>query len=182
LTESREDAARTSCRRRGSTPWWPHRAAPSPPSAWRCGRRAKLPPDEASPPQAGRPPRRARSARDGKRRPRGTVGPAPLRADGFVRARKRRAEGAGLDPTGFAGHSLRAGFLTSAAVSGADALKIVEVSRHRSMDALRRYGEKSDPNHPTPVRCAIEDATSRDDGSRNKRAEVSCQMRGGISS
>jgi site-specific recombinase XerD len=60
-------------------------------------------------------------------------------ADGFVRALKRRAEAAALDPTGFAGHSLRAGFLTSAADSGADALKMVEVSRHKSLDTLRRY-------------------------------------------
>jgi integrase len=69
----------------------------------------------------------------------GAVGPAPLGADGFVRALKRRAAAAGLDPAGFAGHSLRAGFLTSAAEAGADVLKMAEVSRHRSMDTLRRY-------------------------------------------
>jgi len=69
----------------------------------------------------------------------GTVGPSPLSADGFVRALKRRAEAAGLDPARFAGHSLRAGFLTSAAEAGADALKMAEVSRHKSMDTLRRY-------------------------------------------
>jgi integrase len=69
----------------------------------------------------------------------GTVGPCPLSADGFVRALKRHAAAAGLDPTDFAGHSLRAGFLTSAAESGADALKMAEVSRHRSLDTLRRY-------------------------------------------
>jgi integrase len=69
----------------------------------------------------------------------GTVGPSPLSADGFVRALKRRAADAGLDPAEFAGHSLRAGFLTSAAESGADALKMAEVSRHKSLDTLRRY-------------------------------------------
>jgi integrase len=69
----------------------------------------------------------------------GTVGPSPLGADGFVRALKRRAEAAGLDPAGVAGHSLRAGFLTSAAEAGADALKMAEVSRHKSLDTLRRY-------------------------------------------
>jgi integrase len=69
----------------------------------------------------------------------GTVRPAPLGADGFVRALKRRAEAAGLDPAGVAGHSLRAGFLTSAAESGADALKMAEVSRHKSLDTLRCY-------------------------------------------
>jgi integrase len=69
----------------------------------------------------------------------GTVGPSPLSADGFVRALKRCAQAAGLDPAAFAGHSLRAGFLTSAAESGADALKMAEVSRHKSLDTLRRY-------------------------------------------
>src|SRR5690348_10240218 len=69
----------------------------------------------------------------------GTVGPFPLGADGFVRALKRRAAAAGLDPAGVAGHSLRAGFLTSAAEAGADALKMAEVSRHKSLDTLRRY-------------------------------------------
>ena len=69
----------------------------------------------------------------------GTVGPSPLGADGFVRALKRRAAAADLDPASFAGHSLRAGFLTSAAEAGADALKMAEVSRHKSLDTLRRY-------------------------------------------
>jgi integrase len=74
----------------------------------------------------------------------GTVGPSPLGADGFVRALKRRAAAAGLDPASFAGHSLRAGFLTSAAESGADALKMAEVSRHKSLDTLRRYVRRAD--------------------------------------
>jgi integrase len=69
----------------------------------------------------------------------GTVGPYPLSADGFVRALKRHTAAAGLDPTGFAGHSLRAWFLTSAASAGADALKMAEVSRHKSIDTLQRY-------------------------------------------
>ena len=69
----------------------------------------------------------------------GRVQPEPLGDDGFVRALKRRAAAAGLDPAGFAGHSLRAGFLTAAAESGADVLKMAEVSRHRSMDTVRRY-------------------------------------------
>jgi integrase len=69
----------------------------------------------------------------------GTVRPLPLGDDGFVRALKRRAAAAGLDPAQFSGHSLRAGFLTSAAETGADALKMAEVSRHKSLDTLRRY-------------------------------------------
>jgi hypothetical protein len=37
------------------------------------------------------------------------------------------------------GHSLRAGFLTSAAEHGASVWKMMEVSRHRSVDTLRGY-------------------------------------------
>jgi hypothetical protein len=44
-----------------------------------------------------------------------------------------------LDPTQFAGHSLRAGFLTSAAARGASIFKMMDVSRHRSVDTLRGY-------------------------------------------
>ena len=42
-----------------------------------------------------------------------------------------------LDPKQFAGHSLRAGF--SAASRGASIFKMMDVSRHRSVDTLRGY-------------------------------------------
>jgi hypothetical protein len=45
---------------------------------------------------------------------------------------KAYAERAGLDPVLFAGHSLRSGFLTSAAEAGASAFKMMEVSRHKA--------------------------------------------------
>ncbi len=44
-----------------------------------------------------------------------------------------------LDPAAFSGHSLRAGFLTSAAAQGASIFKMIDVSRHRSVDTLRGY-------------------------------------------
>jgi len=44
-----------------------------------------------------------------------------------------------LDPKQFAGHSLRAGFLTSAASRGASIFKMMDVSRRRSVDTLRGY-------------------------------------------
>jgi Phage integrase family len=44
-----------------------------------------------------------------------------------------------LDPNQYAGHSLRAGFLTSAASRGASIFKLMDVSRHRSVDTLRGY-------------------------------------------
>ena len=52
---------------------------------------------------------------------------------------KRHADAAGLDPGDFAGHSLRAGFLTSAAEAGADALRMMEVSRHRRVETVAGY-------------------------------------------
>jgi len=52
---------------------------------------------------------------------------------------KAHAERVGLDPALFAGHSLRAGFLTSAAKRGASIFKMMDVSRHRSVDTLRGY-------------------------------------------
>ena len=57
---------------------------------------------------------------------------------------KHYAERVGLDPAAYAGHSLRAGFLTSAAEAGASILKMVEVSRHRSVDTLRGYVRRAD--------------------------------------
>ena len=57
---------------------------------------------------------------------------------------KHRAEQAGLDPAVFSGHSLRAGFLTSAAASGANLFKMMEVSRHRKVDTVRGYIRMAD--------------------------------------
>jgi site-specific recombinase XerD len=63
---------------------------------------------------------------------------------GVVRIVKRYAERAGLDPAAYAGHSLRGGFLTSAAESGASIWKMTEVSRHKSVDVLRGYVRRAD--------------------------------------
>ena len=52
---------------------------------------------------------------------------------------KAYAEAAGLDPAEFAGHSLRAGFLTSAAEAGADVLRMMEVSRHKRVETVQGY-------------------------------------------
>jgi integrase len=52
---------------------------------------------------------------------------------------KVHARRAGLDPKQFAGHSLRSGFLTSAAARGASIFKMADQSRHKSMDTLRGY-------------------------------------------
>jgi integrase len=52
---------------------------------------------------------------------------------------KVHANRVGLDPKLFSGHSLRSGFLTSAAAKGASIFKMMDVSRHRSVDTLRGY-------------------------------------------
>jgi integrase len=57
---------------------------------------------------------------------------------------KNYAKRVGLDPTLFSGHSLRAGFLTSAAQGGASIFKLRDVSRHRSMDTLSGYIRDAD--------------------------------------
>ena len=52
---------------------------------------------------------------------------------------KRYAEAVGLDPSEYSGHSLRAGFVTSAAVHRARLDKIMEVTRHTSPRTVLRY-------------------------------------------
>lgn len=74
----------------------------------------------------------------------GAVSEAPLSTHSVAHVIKRYAEAAGLDPVAYSGHSLRAGFLTSAAEAGAGLFKMMEVSRHRSMDTLRGYVRSAD--------------------------------------
>jgi site-specific recombinase XerD len=64
---------------------------------------------------------------------------ARLSDHAVARIVQARAAAAGLDPARYAGHSLRAGFVTAAARSGADIWKIREVSRHRSLQVLGTY-------------------------------------------
>ena len=52
---------------------------------------------------------------------------------------KSHAARVGLDPTEFSGHSLRAGFLTSAAKRGASIFKMMATSRHRSTATVAGY-------------------------------------------
>jgi site-specific recombinase XerD len=68
----------------------------------------------------------------------GKVG-ARLSAYDVARIVKRRAEAAGLDARMLAGHSLRAGFATQAALAGLDPIAIAEVTGHRNLNTLRKY-------------------------------------------
>jgi site-specific recombinase XerD len=52
---------------------------------------------------------------------------------------KTYARRAGLKAADFSGHSLRAGFLTSAAAHGASIFKMMDVSRHKSVETLQGY-------------------------------------------
>ncbi len=56
---------------------------------------------------------------------------------------KHRAAAAKLDPALFSGHSLRAGFVTSALEDGADTLRVMDQTRHRSVDTLRKYDRRA---------------------------------------
>jgi site-specific recombinase XerD len=52
---------------------------------------------------------------------------------------KRYVEAAGLDASEFAGHSLRSGLATSAAMAGASERSIMDQTGHRSLNMVRRY-------------------------------------------
>lgn len=56
-----------------------------------------------------------------------------------ARVVKKLAERAGLDGTKYAGHSLRAGHVTSAAIAGASERSIINQTGHRSVQMVRRY-------------------------------------------
>ena len=68
----------------------------------------------------------------------GRVGAARLTDGSIARIVKARCAAAGLEPREFAGHSLRAGMVTSAAEHGIAEWRIRLTSRHKS-DVLRQY-------------------------------------------
>jgi site-specific recombinase XerD len=57
---------------------------------------------------------------------------------------QRRARQAGLKPEAFGAHSLRSGFLTSAAEAGAGLFAMMDVSRHKSVETVRDYVRRAD--------------------------------------
>jgi site-specific recombinase XerD len=69
----------------------------------------------------------------------GRLMPTPLTPECASRAIKKMAARLDLDPKQYAGHSLRSGFLTSAAESGATVFKMMEVSRHKQIGTLQAY-------------------------------------------
>jgi site-specific recombinase XerD len=69
----------------------------------------------------------------------GTVSGERLTDRSVANIVKAYAGRAGFDANLFSGHSLRSGFLTSAADKGASIFKMMDVSRHKSVDTLRGY-------------------------------------------
>ncbi len=69
----------------------------------------------------------------------GHVAPGALTGDAVSGIIRERLSAAGLDPEGYSGHSLRAGFATSAAQAGVSTLKIRQQTGHASDAVLARY-------------------------------------------
>jgi site-specific recombinase XerC len=57
---------------------------------------------------------------------------------------KAAAAKLGLEAEAFAGHSLRAGFVTSAVKRGANLIKITDVTGHRSLEMLKTYSRDAE--------------------------------------
>ncbi|MEM7690970.1 MAG: tyrosine-type recombinase/integrase [Pseudomonadota bacterium] len=68
-----------------------------------------------------------------------SVGQTRLSSQSISLVVKDLAYRAGLNPGDYAGHSLRSGFLTSAAQQNASIFKMADQSRHTSLDVLRGY-------------------------------------------
>jgi integrase len=69
----------------------------------------------------------------------GGVRPGRLSPIDVARVVKKLADRAGLDAAKYAGHSLRAGHATSAAIAGASERSIMNQTGHRSVQMVRRY-------------------------------------------
>jgi hypothetical protein len=83
---------------------------------------------------------------------RGKGGPRSAESAERCLHREGNAARLGLDADAFSGHNLRSGFLTSAAARGASLFKMMDVSRHRSVDTLRGYVRDADAAVTTPGR------------------------------
>jgi site-specific recombinase XerD len=73
----------------------------------------------------------------------GQVQPGQLSGIDVARIVKKLADRAGLDASKYAGHSLRAGHATTAAIAGASERSIMNQTGHRSVQMVRRYIRES---------------------------------------
>jgi site-specific recombinase XerD len=69
----------------------------------------------------------------------GQIQPRRLSDIDVARVVKKLADSAGLDAAKYAGHSLRAGHATAAAIAGASERSIMHQTGHRSVQMVRRY-------------------------------------------
>jgi integrase len=69
----------------------------------------------------------------------GQIAPSRISAEAVTHILRERLKVAGYEPKCFSGHSLRAGFATSAAQAGAASHKIRQTTGHRSDTSLARY-------------------------------------------
>jgi len=69
----------------------------------------------------------------------GQIQPGRLSGIDVARIVKKLADRAGLDSAKYAGHSLRAGHATTAAIAGASERSIMNQTGHRSVQMVRRY-------------------------------------------
>ena len=67
---------------------------------------------------------------------------------------KAAAAKLGLEAAAFAGHSQRAGFVTSAVKRGANLIKITDVTGHRSLEMLKTYSRDAETFAATGDSCA----------------------------
>ena len=72
------------------------------------------------------------------------IGVARLSAQSVAIVIKFYAKKVGLDSDRYSGHSLRRGFLTSAARNRANIFKMADQSRHKSLDTLRQYVQQEE--------------------------------------
>ena len=72
------------------------------------------------------------------------IGIDRLSAQSVAMIIKDYAHKVGLDSSRYSGHSLRRGFLTSAARNRANIFKMADQSRHKSLDVLRQYVQEEE--------------------------------------
>jgi integrase len=75
----------------------------------------------------------------------GHISDTPISGRAISELVKRYAQRAGLDPTTFAGHSLRAGFATQAALGGASDREIMRQGRWSNPTTVHRYIRTANP-------------------------------------
>lgn len=74
------------------------------------------------------------------------LGEGPLSPDSVGPILRRRMAAAGLDATGYSGHSLRAGFVTEALTAGATVHEVMRQTWHRKPETVEGYARENAPH------------------------------------